>query len=326
VTEHRLYYAYARHALVTACALVRVGRGSSVLVPDFICRDVLASLSAVGAEVHFYSTGDDLQIPTNFSLPDADAIIAVNYFGFPADLARIRSALPSRDIAIIEDNAHGWLSRDEHGMLLGTRTEVSITSIRKTIRVPDGAYLEWRADTNLDMTALHEPLSSRDEALTFGFQLRHKVQRLDRLSPVSLMDLGRQAVRSLRRIRGKAPVDDRATEEWELPTHRAIHRTSLELISRVDHEVEVQRRRELFARCVSAAQRLGVETPTTKLAPGVSPQGFPYFGDTGDVTAFLDVVRRERFGEAISWPSLPQRSTLAPSSRLRTLHLVNFLS
>ena len=145
MTEHRLYYAYARHALVTALALVRVGRGNSVLVPDFICRDVLASLSAVGAEAHFYSIGNDLQISSNVSLPDVDAIIAVNYFGFPADLARIRGALPSPDIAIIEDNAHGWLSRDEHGVLLGTRTEVSITSIRKTIRVPDGASLEWRA-------------------------------------------------------------------------------------------------------------------------------------------------------------------------------------
>lgn len=326
MTEHRLYYAYARHALVTALALVRVGRGNSVLVPDFICRDVLASLSAVGAEARFYSIGDDLQISSNVSLPAVDAIIAVNYFGFPADLARIRGALPSPDIAIIEDNAHGWLSRDEHGVLLGTRTEVSITSIRKTIRVPDGASLEWRAGADLDTTALHEPLPPRDHALPLGFKLRHTAQRLDRLSPVSLMGLGRQAVRSLRRLQGRPPVDDRPTEEWELPAHRAIHRTSLELISRVDHAAEVKRRRELFARCLAAAQRLGVETPTPKLVPGVSPQGFPYFGDTGDIAAFVNLVRRKRLGEAIAWPALPQRSTLAPSSRLRTVHLVNFLS
>jgi hypothetical protein len=326
VTEHRLYYAYARHALVTALALVRVGRGNSVLVPDFICRDVLASLSAVGAEARFYSIGDDLQISANVSLPDVAAIIAVNYFGFPADLARIRSALPSPDIAIIEDNAHGWLSRDEHGVLLGTRSEVSITSIRKTIRVPDGAYLEWRAGADLDTTALHEPLPSRNDALSIGFKLRRTAQRLDRVSPMSLMGLGRRVVRSLRRLQGRPSVDDRPTEEWELPALRAIHRTSLELISRVDHAAEVRRRRELFARCLTAAQRLGVETPTPKLTSGVSPQGFPYFGDTGDIAAFVNLVQRERLGEAITWPALPERSTLAPSSRLRTLHLVNFLS
>ncbi len=326
MTEQRLYYAYARHALVTALRLVRVDRGSTVLVPDFICRDVLASLAAVGAETVFYSIDDDLQISTKNPLPAADAIIAVNYFGFPSDLTAIRQLLASPNTAIIEDNAHGWLSKDRDGSLLGTRTDVSITSLRKTIRMPDGACMEWRSGADLDMSALHDPLAPRDEAVAIGFVLRRTIQRLDRLSPISLMDLGRQTVRSLRRLRGAPAIDDRPSEEWELPPQRAIHKTSLNLISRVDHAAEIRRRRDLFARCMSAAQRLNIETPTAVLPLGVSPQGFPFFGDAGDVEAFTKHVARERLGETITWPALPQRSPLAPTSRLRTLRLVNFLA
>jgi len=321
-----LYYAYARHALVTAMRLVRVGRGSVVLVPDFICRDVLASIAAVEAEVVFYSIGDDLQISTTQSLPGADAIIAVNYFGFPADLASIRKMLTSPQTAIIEDNAHGWLSKDVNGAPLGSRTDVGVTSLRKTIRLPDGACIEWHDRADLDVSALHQPLAPRNERLPFGFELRRTAQRLDRLSPISLMGLGRQIVRSLRRLRGVPPIDERPNEEWELPSHRAIHQRSLELISRLDLDAEVRRRRERFAQCLAAAQRAGVETPTPVLTAGVSPQGFPFFGDSGDIAAFERTVRRERLGETIAWPALPMRSPLGEASRLRTLRLVNFLA
>ena len=326
MSENRLYYSYARHALVTALRLVRVGSRSVVLVPNFICRDVLASLAALGAEAVFYSIDDDLQISTNSSLPEAQAIIAVNYFGFPADLARIRKMLASPRTAIIEDNAHGWLSKDHDGAPLGSRTDVGVTSLRKTIRLPDGACIEWRSGADLDLNALHEPLAPRSEVLPLGFRLRRTAQRLDRLSPISLMGLGRQTVRSLRRLRGNPPVDERPSEEWELPPHRAIHRRSLELISRVNQDSEVQRRRELFTRCISAAQTLSIETPTPELSTGVSPQGFPFFGDSGDVAAFTRLVRRDRLGETITWPALPNRSPLPATSRLRTLRLVNFLA
>ncbi|MEY4400683.1 MAG: hypothetical protein RL072_548 [Actinomycetota bacterium] len=326
MNENRLYYAYARHALVTAMRLVRVGGRSVVLIPDFICRDVLAPLAALGAEAVFYSIDDDLQISTSNSLPEADAIIAVNYFGFPADLARIRKRLASPRTAIIEDNAHGWLSKDRDGSPLGSRTDVGITSLRKTIRLPDGACIEWRLGADLDVKALHDPLAPRNERLPLGFMFRRTVQRLDLLSPISLMGLGRRTVRSLRRLRGNPPVDERPSEEWELPLHRAIHRRSLDLISRVNQNSEIQRRRELFTRCMSAAQRLSIETPTPELSTGVSPQGFPFFGDSGDVAAFIKLVRRERLGETIAWPALPNRSPLPATSRLRTLRLVNFLA
>ena len=88
----------------------------------------------------------------------------------------------------------------------------------------------------------------------------------------------------------------------------------------------MQRRRLLFVRCLSAAQRYDIDTPTPLLHEGVSPQGFAFFADMGNLADFTRLIRRERLGEVIAWPALSVRSPLPQSSRLRTLRLVNFLA
>ena len=90
---NRLYYAYARHALVTALRMARVQSGDNVLLPSFICRDVLASLKAINATPVFYEIDVGLQVSSQSKLPPAKALLAVNYFGFPADLERIQRQL-----------------------------------------------------------------------------------------------------------------------------------------------------------------------------------------------------------------------------------------
>lgn len=329
----RLYYAYARHALVTALRLLRVTPGSTVLIPEFICRDVLASLSSLGTKPVFYEIDDTLQplsigaldkSPDLISRPPS-AIIAVNYFGFPADLERIRKLFPSHEVPIVEDNAHGWLSADTNGKPLGCRTEVGITSVRKTIRIPDGAYLEWRDDDTLDVQSLHEPLPLREEVLPISYYLRRAISQVDTRLPLAVMPLARNAVRRLRQWSGKPAVSENAEEEWNLPTNRSPHRLSLKIMAGIDETKEVERRRELFHACDVLATEFGIERPFTSLPPHVSPQGFPYFLGTKDATAFARAVRRHQLGEDIAWPALPSQTSLAVNSRLRSLHLVNFL-
>lgn len=325
MTSNRLYYSYARHALVTALQLARVQVGSQVLVPDFICRDVLASLQALHAVPVFYPIGDDLQVRRDAVLPEAQAIIVVNYFGLPADLTRVSQLLRSRQTVIVEDNAHGWLSLDHDGTPLGSRTAVSITSVRKTIRLPDGAFLEFRDDAGLDFRVLHDPLTPRNELLPIGFRLRRVVARFDSTSPVSVMAGARHAIRLIRRLRGQPAVNEHPEEEWQLPQTRPIHNESLRLLDLVDQKHEVQRRRQLYTRCLSAAQEYDIAIPTPFLNEGVSPQGFAFFADSGNLAEFTRLIRRERLGEVVTWPALSTRSPLPTSSRLRSLQLVNFL-
>jgi dTDP-4-amino-4,6-dideoxygalactose transaminase len=136
------FFSLGRHALVEAFRLGGISAGDKVLLPDFICRDVLASLGAVGAIAVWYPIDATLRPLTNEKeWPDAKVVVAVNYFGFPQPLDCFRSYVARTHALLIEDNAHGFLSRDEEARWLGTRTPLGIFSLRKTLPFADGAML-----------------------------------------------------------------------------------------------------------------------------------------------------------------------------------------
>ncbi len=135
------YYAYARQALVEALRLANVLAGDEVLVPALICKDVLSSIHTVGANPVFYQVDKTLAPVSLPHTPLIKAVIAVNYFGFPQDLEIFSEYCHKFSVKLIEDNAHGYLSANVDGVLLGNRAPLGITSIRKTIRIPDGARL-----------------------------------------------------------------------------------------------------------------------------------------------------------------------------------------
>lgn len=320
----RRHVAYARHALVGALRMSGVGVGSNVLVPDFICRDVLAAFRAVGAEVSFYGIGPDLQIRPGQKLPAADALLAVNYFGFPADLPRLRLAA-GNDTTIIEDNAHGWLSATTEGVALGGRTAVSITSIRKTIFAPDGAILEWEADEFPGVTPFEGQPMPRRDPLGPAFRARSLALHLERSTGLPIRHVLRVAARLARRSLGRASIDDRPQDEEVLPDHEVIHAESLRRFARIDPDREASRRRELFQRCSELAARFGVSPVITSLPAGVVPMGFPFFAGRSGDRRFVRTIHLRGIGEVISWPALPRSTTLPADSPLRSLQLVNFL-
>ena len=322
---NRLFYAYARHALVTALRMARVTTGSTVLVPHFICRDVLASISAVSAKPVFYDIDDNLQVSQNTTLPSAAAVLAVNYFGFPADLGRLRQQLSDPTTIIIEDNAHGWLSADENGVPLGTRTALGITSFRKTLLCPDGAFLSWNDDPKIVSSEIHQPLGSRADSLGLGFRARYLTKRLELLTSLPVRSLSRVAIRASRRALRKPAVYEYPGDEFELPAQHVVHRFSLKLFQEANQLQEVSRRRRLFEQCQMIADGLNIEPVFNQLSSGISPQGFPYFKGRSDDGEFLSQVNRRRIGEIMPWPSLPELSGLPTNSRLRSLQLVNFL-
>ena len=321
----RLFYAYARHALVAALRMARVTTGSTVLLPHFICRDVLASIAAVGATPMFYDIDDDLQVSQNTIFPAATALLAVNYFGFPADLARLHRQQSDPATIIIEDNAHGWLSADEYGVPLGTRTALGITSFRKTIRSIDGAYLDWNSSQLSSEITSPSALAPRTESLPLSYRVRTLVSSIDQRLSLPLMGMARTNVRRLRRLTGAASIDERTQEEWHLPEHEAVHQSSLERFERTDLLAEVVRRRNTFETCHMLAQCFNIQTPISRLPPHVSPQGFPFFARSGETDAFRAAINQSKLGEVVGWPSLPSATVLDASSKLRTIQLVNFL-
>lgn len=135
------YYSYARYALSDALKLCGVSPGDKVLLPGFICREVLASLQVIGAVPVYYEVTPELRIKSLESLPAAKAILIVNYFGIPANLDDISEYCSVNTTFVIEDNSHGFLSKDSRNKPLGTRADIGIFSLRKSMPTINGAAL-----------------------------------------------------------------------------------------------------------------------------------------------------------------------------------------
>lgn len=318
------FYAFARHALVDALRMSGVKPGDSVLLPDFICRDVFASLTAVGATPLLYKMQPNLQPFPDQRFPNTKAVIVVNYFGFPADLSTASSLGVNESTVVIEDNAHGFLSRDELGRPLGFRTEIGITSFRKTIRSPDGAFLSWSESPLLDETQVRF-VGTRDRSVPPSYRLRAMVQHFQQRTGVKALDASQWLAHRVRRARRRSPTLDDSIQEFELPAEIAPYTVSVEMFHAVNAEREVTRRRILFQNVNELAESLGVTRVFPALPSGASPQGFPYFSDSGPSLIFEREIQERRMGSVSRWPSLATRSQISQDSPLRKIKIVNFL-
>jgi len=130
------YFRIGRHARIYGLNILRLLPGDVVLVPPFICRDLLVKIHTIKATPLFYEFGPDIK---PLSLPDVHgllAVLAVNYFGLLQNLALFLSYRKYHDTLLVEENAHGYLSCDETGSFLGARGDLGILVSVKRLRYP----------------------------------------------------------------------------------------------------------------------------------------------------------------------------------------------
>lgn len=311
-------YAFARHAMAEALRRTGVKAGDLVALPELICRDVLASLHAVGAQPVFYAVDASLK-PTGLDLlAPAKAIIAVDYFGFPQDLEPFRAYCSKANAALIEDNAHGLFSRDSEGRLLGTRADYGVISLRKTFHVATGAVLLSRNPGGAE-----PPCSSRSEG---SHGLRYVFSRLERRTGIPVFLLFRFGIRILRRILRRDPIDlGSPSDEVNLPDQVSIGCKSLIRLNRQDPHTESERRRETFSEIVRAlSNEPDVELIHERLDDKVVPYGIP-FRIKGSPSSVLRRIERRHHVVVMQWPSLPSAVTTTAPDHYRNVWLVNLL-
>ena len=323
MTSETRIYSHARFALVEALRMLGVGPGDDVLLPAFICRDVLASIHALGASAVFYPV-DELLRPTSLVKKESiKAVIVVNYFGFPQELRPFSDYSSETGVKVVEDNAHGWLSKDSLGRPLGTRTPVGITSFRKTIRVVDGAILHC-TDRTLNYLVPHQP-EVKPDSLPLSFKFRRKAAVLERQSGLPLMRVLRHTLRLLRKITSGASLPRSSyLSEVNLPEDPRPHQDSMDRLYSLDQEAEIRRRRDLYLRVQQELSSVSVQPIFISLPDGVAPYGFPFIGDSN---LLPEIERRLRkLGvEVITWPDLPSAVEHDVPKFYHQVRLVNFL-
>ena len=251
------------------------------------------------------------------------AVLAVNYFGFAQDLVPFREYCLRTGAALIEDNAHGFLSKDTSGVLLGTRAALGITSIRKTFRLINGAALYFSGAEYSGLVA--EQLEFQNGATPKGFLLRKVSAQIQRSTKIPTLSLFQFTIRMIRMIATGSRLPKSTQEsETELPTHVAPHRSVKELIGSLRPKVEAERRQKLFAEVHKRVKDLYVEVIFSDIHPGVSPYGLAFIGDSDS----LSLVRNKLRGlsvEVIHWPDLPDAVNVPEDHFYRNIWVVNFL-
>ena len=316
------YFSLARHALIEALRLIGVRHGSRVLLPEYLCRDLLAPLNLLGAVPCWYAVTPDLEPATpDGDWPESDVVLAVNYFGFPQDLRPFRAYAARTEATIIEDNAHGYLSRDGTGQWLGCRTELGLFSLRKTLRIPDGAAL-WVSASNTYELPVQTAFNSA------GFSSAQLIKaRLRGLPMVGKLayQLSTALVRALRKWRtGSAvPSPDPGSEQL-VPASRNPWAGLKPALSSCAESTEIERRRAAYKRCALVGSQIGVAPIFAELPLYCAPYAYAFRSDAHALKEMRRHAAREGF-DLTSWPDLPSEIVGRAPEHYRNVFLVNFL-
>jgi hypothetical protein len=293
-----LYYSFARHALIDALHILGVGSNDQVALPEFICREVADAIKSTGASLLYYPVDDNLCISNSIELlMSAKVIIVVNYFGFPQDLSIFTDVTKITGANIIEDNAHGFLSKDENGVPLGTRASIGIVSIRKSIRSVNGAALILNAGL-ADKKHIYQSCSI-DKNIPFGFFCKIALSHLAPVIGSKYFILLLKLVRYLK-IRFKNNISSHEDTSF---LNKFPHAKFKDALINVVPEDEISRRLKLYKIIEHEVASMGGKPVFKTLKSGVVPYSFPFriVGDSSLLIKHLNSVGLD----CHLWPELP---------------------
>jgi len=318
-----LLFSLARHALLEGLRLAGVREGDAVMLPEFICRELLASVHLAGARSVFYPVNECLG-PVSF--PEGEkvkAVLAVDYFGFPQNLEPFRELCQKHGAVLLEDNAHGFLSRDPAGQLLGRRGDMGILSLRKTFPLPDGGALILN-QPGQDRTHLHS-LSFRNAPLPLSYRLKSLLRVVQRHTGIPLKTAGESAIRLARQLRTGEPFPKSAPDcENVIPMAPPMHSESCRLLGAQNTDREAERRKQLYGEVRDRLRHLPASPVFPSLEAGTVPYGYPFRAESSVAKTAAAIARGMGFDCSL-WPELPAAIESSAPPHYRNIYWVNFL-
>jgi hypothetical protein len=317
------YYSLARYALIEALRLAGVQQGRRVLLPEYLCRDLLAPLHLLGALPCWYSVSHNLvpaMSPADW--PVADVVLAVNYFGFPQNLAPFQRYAELTGAVVIEDNAHGYLSRDEEGMWLGCRTGLGVFSLRKTLRIPDGGAL-WLGEA-FAARKLPAQVPFDGAGVNPAQLIKARLRGLPLVGGLAYR-IAAYLARALCKWRtgSDVPAADPASEQF-LPALSNPWAGLLSALASNAPQVEIERRRMAYVRCAAVGEQVGAVPVFTALPLHCAPYAYAFRGDAAALASMRRYALRHGF-DLVSWPDLPTELVGKGSTHYKDIFMVNFL-
>ena len=266
--DSALFFDSARSALRKCiCHIQNQHKTGKFLLPAYLCPAILQPFAELQVPYDFYAVDSALRV--NLDSLDRQlktgnhGVLIIHYFGFPVG-EEFRQYWETKGAAelLIEDCAQALLT-EENGQWIGRQADYSVTSLRKFLPVPDGAWLV--SDDALPATpygfGLHQQRFMAKRAL--GMLLKGEYlesehpnrERFDRF-----MGLLREAEADL-----DASTHSGEMSEW---TKRLLDRLSLESAR--------QARRSNYRYLLQSIEELDWVQPLFATLPdNVCPLGFP---------------------------------------------------
>lgn len=281
-----ILYRYARGALFHGLNALKIS--GHILVPDYICKSVVDSITRLNIPVLKYRIDESLtpdwgDLKQQLGSHNVAAILGVHYFGQPFDIYRYNELCREHGLLLIEDNAHGYGGYFE-GKRLGTFGAIGISSPRKFINTYGGGVLH-----------LNDPLFLPPEQKYFYGSLKSCVVNALACNPT---------VRSL--IRGVVRGDSR---DWNNPNlykddlvcDEQIDALSSAIIRSYDWDSLSKRRINKWNYLVDSFGKIGKpiwNEPLKNTNPWACPFILPSLNERNN---FLNHLKNEGL-EAFTWP------------------------
>jgi len=159
-TDVRRFY-FARNGVFTAARALGVG-GREVLVPSYHHGVEVEALEAAGAVPRFVRVDGKMRLDLEHleaSIgPRTGALYVIHYLGFAQPMTEILGIASRYGLAVVEDCALALLSEDDAP--LGSRGDVGIFCLYKTLPVPNGGVLVLNRPLDAGGPARKAPLGS----------------------------------------------------------------------------------------------------------------------------------------------------------------------
>lgn len=152
-----LFLFSARYAIFHALRALRIRAGETVLVPAYCCGTEIDPLLLAGVKIQWCDVETSLEIASRIievlQYQKCRAVLLTHYFGIDRLSDELIRYCRKRDILIIEDCSHAFLSRSTQGQPLGSAGDAAVFSLRKSLGIPDGAVLVTNRDYSRSMLA-----------------------------------------------------------------------------------------------------------------------------------------------------------------------------
>ncbi|MBP2029956.1 dTDP-4-amino-4,6-dideoxygalactose transaminase [Methanohalophilus levihalophilus] len=172
--NHKQFYKYSsngrrsfvssgRDALHYAIKTLGLSIKDEVLLPSYLCEEVLKPFKDKTSFV-FYKVDENLSIDLDDICSKLSertkVILVIHYFGFPQNLSGLKEIQERNSFIIIEDVVQAFLTECNSNMI-GHCADISISSYRKWIPVPDGALITFSDNGREIDSPLNSDISHR---------------------------------------------------------------------------------------------------------------------------------------------------------------------